>query len=502
MIGELKPEISLTRMENVNNKNEIDGLLNINRTFKGGIVFVNTITTGRVRDIPDDAVLSFIDRIKNDYFIIVSAYKNKSLEDKIETLNLPNLVTANNYISSIDDLIYILSKVDYIITSDSGITHLAEALNVPCGSVFNVVTPLERTKPYNFSEQMMVEFEMPGVCKTPCYIHALEDSDECPGMNAANIKESDHQKYRKYAPCMENFTGEHMLLLLDSLVSKFTKKLSEIETTEFDDIINNNIFRKDVFDSIPEKTSKILDFGCHQGELLLRLRRDNNCSDLYGIEINAESKVIFEKYLDGHWIIDLGDEDAELEDKYLNYFNYIIMHDVVEHLYDPWYVVGKLRKYLAIDGKLIVVVPNLQYWGILDQIINGKFPYGAGGLMNEDHIRWFTCSSIIELSIMAGYEVDYFLPLFPPGTDLLAYNENSEKKVLQLPPVENRDSDQTGIEISFSDDLKKNYYLFLANKILLVLNNTDKPVELKKLMVGDLQKRKEAVNIDFKCTLG
>ncbi|MBU1169635.1 MAG: methyltransferase domain-containing protein [Proteobacteria bacterium] len=464
------------------------------------VVFLSTTTTGRVRDIPVHTVLSFIDAAKKDYSFIVSAYNNKNLENEIHKLSLPNVVLPDEHIKTIDGLIYLLSVVDYVITSDSGITHLAEALETPCGSVFNVVTPVERTKPYEFSEEMMVEFEIPGVCKTPCYVHALEESQECPGMKWQN--EIEHTAVRRiYAPCMLNLTGEHLMMLLDSLSTKFRKEVQQSEFSEIDSIIENNVFRKDVYNVVPEGSAKILDFGCNQGELLFRLRRDKHCTDLYGIEINEDSKVLFDKYLDGSWIIDLGDKDAELDDNYLNYFNFIILHDVVEHLYDPWYVVEKLRKYLAPEGKIVVVVPNIQYWGILEQIVNGSFPYGAGGLMNEDHIRWFTCSSIIELALIAGYEIDYFLPLFPPGTDLSGYNERRIHKALRFPPAENGENGKCEVQITFDMDLKKNYYLFLANKILLVCRNSPKPVCLKRLTVGGLQERKKALNINFKCNM-
>ncbi len=490
----LKPEISTCRMDNAENKRTIDERLKNEKK----IVFVNPVTTGRVRDIPDAAVLDFVDRIKDDYLIIVSTYKNLPLNEAIERLNLSNVISADQYISHIDDLVYLLSCVDYIITSDSGITHLAEVLEIPCGSVFNVVTPEERTKPYIFSEQLMVEFEIPDVCKTPCYIHALEDSELCPGMEWKN-KEVGVSKTGRYAPCMDNFTGEHLVVLFDALIEKFDRKRNEVST--IDDIISANVFRSDVYDIIPEEAVKILDFGCHQAELLLRLKRDKGCRDLYGIEIHDTHKDIHEKYLDGYWVIDLGDQKAELEESYLNYFNYIIMHDVVEHLYDPWYVVEKLRKYLSNDGKIVMVVPNLQYWGIVNQIVNGDFPYGAGGLMNEDHIRWFTCKSIIELALLSGYSIDYFTPLFPPGTDLSQYEQKNIKKQLKLPPDESQANAEQFIDINFRDDLKKNYYLFLANKILLLCSNTDRPVDPKQLIVGELQKRKDNSGIDFKCKL-
>ena len=71
------------------------------------------------------------------------------------------------------DLICIVRKADMILTTDSGITHIAEALDTPCATIFNVVTPEERVSPYLFSDYATIEFELPGVCRVPCYVHAL-----------------------------------------------------------------------------------------------------------------------------------------------------------------------------------------------------------------------------------------------------------------------------------------------------------------------------------------
>lgn len=218
-VADMRPEISPCFMEKVNN-NCIDELLEELRTFDKPVVFVSAMTTGRVRDLPIDAIVEFIALAKNDYSFVVSTYNNKNLDAEIKKVNLQNVVTTSGYINNIDELIYLLTNIDYVITSDSGITHLAEALEIPCGSVFNVVTPEERTRPYKFSEQMKIEFEISGVCKAPCYVHALKDSQNCPGMKWKNENENKNV-YRTYAPCMENFSGEYLKLLIESLVSKF-----------------------------------------------------------------------------------------------------------------------------------------------------------------------------------------------------------------------------------------------------------------------------------------
>lgn len=186
------------------------------------VVFVSTVTSGRVRDIPDKALLDFIVLASTSYSLIVSTYKKDALCKMIEGMKNPSVTTTENIITDVTDLIYLIQRMDYVLTSDSGITHLSEGLQIPCGSIFNVVTPAERIKPYLFSEDLMIDFEIQGVCKTPCYVHALEENAECPGMREMN-KRVGQKIFWDYPPCMENMQGSYLMLLLDAVREKFHK---------------------------------------------------------------------------------------------------------------------------------------------------------------------------------------------------------------------------------------------------------------------------------------
>ena len=72
---------------------------------------------------------------------------------------------------------------------------------------------------------------------------------------------------------------------------------------EIDRIIERNIFREYAFNFIPESSTRILDFGCNHGELLLRLRRDKMCRELYGIDINEKLQYVIDNFLDGGCVI-------------------------------------------------------------------------------------------------------------------------------------------------------------------------------------------------------
>lgn len=247
-------------------------------------------------------------------------------------------------------------------------------------------------------------------------------------------------------------------------------------------IIEKGLFRRSVYDLIPEKSRRIFDIGYGDGALLMRLKRDKGCEELYGLEINERSHANLEGLLDGNFQNFFPDQP--LDDKYKGFFSHIVMHDVVEHLYNPYDFLMHVRRYLAEDGRIIMVTPNLQYWDIVHAILQGDFPYGCGGLMNEDHVRWFTMKSLVETAILGGLAVEkaiWSLPQAVRRENIDLINSARELKVLQMPPdgqsVGNRinpfpamawmmNFDQ--VDVRFARDIRPHLIQFLAVKLILV----------------------------------
>lgn len=202
-------------------------------------------------------------------------------------------------------------------------------------------------------------------------------------------------------------------------------------------IVKSGLQRNEVFDIIPERASRILDVGYGDGCLLMRLKHQKACTEVFGIEI--QPRKLLDEHLDGNWSIDLTDPSQNLGEPYENFFNYIILHDVLEHIYNPWGFLQTIRTYLADSGKCIVVSPNAQYWELPYALLSGEFPYGVHGYWNEDHIRWFTLKSLTEVALLAGFRVDESLLLYPesmsrfqkPFNTLMA---RGEEGTLDLPP--------------------------------------------------------------------
>lgn len=271
--------------------------------------------------------------------------------------------------------------------------------------------------------------------------------------------------------------------------------MQENTNQEINQIIERNLFREPVYNIVEQGSTRILDFGCNEGELLLRLQRDKGCSELYGVEINEKCKNVLERHLTKSWIMDLGEEENELGSEFEGFFNYIVLHDVIEHLYDPWYVLAKLRKYISSSGKLIIVTPNPQYWQIYYLLGQGWFPYGVGGgLMNEEHIRWFPYNSLLELVSLTGFKAEYTNLMFPPEVDPSELSSDKKHKSLKLPVAETGFKEDIEMEIKFKEGSEHIFQLFLANKFMVVCSPEEYAPKPRKIFFEQLAKLRDELD--------
>jgi len=140
---------------------------------------------------------------------------------------------------------------------------------------------------------------------------------------------------------------------------------------------------------------KILDVGCATGYLGLYLRKNFDV-DIIGIDNQdyhldkARKLKVYSALIN----LDLNSFDDEL-DKYISYFDRIVICDVLEHLNHPMEVLTKLSKFLKPDGKFLVDVPNIAHASIKYNLLLNNFNYTTMGLLDESHLRFYTKNSII-----------------------------------------------------------------------------------------------------------
>lgn len=85
-----------------------------------------------------------------------------------------------------------------------------------------------------------------------------------------------------------------------------------------------------------------------------------------------------------------------------------VFGDTLEHLRDPWKVLGRINKNMRLHGGglLVACVPNAQHWSIQMRLNNGAFRYEDSGLLDRTHLRWFTRVTLIELFESTGFTIN------------------------------------------------------------------------------------------------
>jgi len=163
-----------------------------------------------------------------------------------------------------------------------------------------------------------------------------------------------------------------------------------------------NSYSVEIENLIPP-ASKVLDVGCTTGMLAKALRKKN--AEVFGIDIDSASLKEASKYCKRVYLIDvddLGDLDKKLKGEK---FDAIALGDILEHLKYPAVLLRHLNKYLKPNGKIIAKIPNSAFIWLRFRFFFGNFSYQkGGGLMDEDHIRFFSFNSAKQLFLDSGYE--------------------------------------------------------------------------------------------------
>lgn len=189
-----------------------------------------------------------------------------------------------------------------------------------------------------------------------------------------------------------------------------------------------NLFKKDRDESI-----NVLEIGCGTGATLLYIKNLYKNANLYGIEKGKNSAKI------ASTCADIINEDVEkvIFPYEENFFDYIILGDVLEHLKDPWELLKKINLYLKSDGHILAVIPNIMHISVIREIINGSFTYEEEGILDKTHLRFFTLNEISKMFVMANLQLEEVHPI-QYYTQQPEEEEALIKKLCEITSEENR----------------------------------------------------------------
>ncbi len=166
----------------------------------------------------------------------------------------------------------------------------------------------------------------------------------------------------------------------------------------------NNIHNVDVLNMMRPGLPSVVEVGSSSGALALAYRANNPATKYTGIEIVEEyaeasrpncSDVICGNVEHLSDAVFAGLADAQCW----------VFADALEHLYDPWKLLKRIRLNAAGPLEIVACIPNIQHWGIQSCINSGNFLYQDSGLLDRTHIRWFTRVSILHMFQSCGYQV-------------------------------------------------------------------------------------------------
>lgn len=142
--------------------------------------------------------------------------------------------------------------------------------------------------------------------------------------------------------------------------------------------------------------SKVLDVGCATGELAKALHRHKKCR-IVGMEYDDEGIAACRKsqVFDGVVKVDLNHLKANDFPMFKNGFDYIILGDVLEHLYNPSEVLDELKSFLKPEGYFLLSIPNVAHASIKANLLLNDWSYTELGILDKTHLRFFTASSIV-----------------------------------------------------------------------------------------------------------
>lgn len=185
---------------------------------------------------------------------------------------------------------------------------------------------------------------------------------------------------------------------------------------------------------------KIMEIGCACGATLMTIKNYNPSACLYGLELSEEAAFVASNFAK----VESGDFEVMERADFEGSFDYVLMGDVLEHLFDTDKALSKVYRWLKPGGSLIVSVPNIANITVLAQQLQGGWEYTDAGILDETHVRFFTERTIQKYLQRNGYKVQMVARKSVKYGDML---DALCKELLQLRTVKVTKEDLTNFQI-------------------------------------------------------
>ncbi len=202
----------------------------------------------------------------------------------------------------------------------------------------------------------------------------------------------------------------------------------------------NDIMRLDlqIIASWIEPGSKVLDLGCGEGDLLYFLKENKKVVGT-GIE-RVESKVA--RCIEKGLTILQGDINEEVVDYPDNTFDYVILSQTLQQVYEPSILIQSL---LRIGKKGIVSFPNFSYLSVRFQLLLT----GYAPITKQLPYEWYDTPNIRVITLK----------------DFRKFSKETGFQIIKEVAINTQNHDRKGKIIKFMPNLFATYGIFLIGKV-------------------------------------
>jgi len=154
---------------------------------------------------------------------------------------------------------------------------------------------------------------------------------------------------------------------------------------------------------------RVLDVGCSSGYLARPLVA-RGCT-VVGLELDPTAAAVAREVCEDVLVGDV--ETMELPFA-PGSFDVVLCGDLIEHLRDPEAFLGRVRRLLRAEGRVVLSTPNVANWAMRLGLLAGRWRYTERGILDRTHTHLFTRSTLVETLERAGYrvvELDFTVPL-------------------------------------------------------------------------------------------
>ena len=293
-------------------------------------------------------------------------------------------------------------------------------------------------------------------------------------------------------------------------ISKFNDLLSENELKFLDKwkIKKENIgtCRKDLIDlmNLASRDLNVFEVGSGIGKTLLEINNINANAKLFAIEKNEQAAIIAQNFAE----VIIGDvEKTELPYKD-QFFDYVILNDVLECIYNYEELLLKIKPLLKNSGKLLVSCKNVQNSEVLKNLLKGKW---EGENSRPETIRFFAINELKKIFDQCGYIIikycrnvlesekeiqDFNKKLIESALIDDIFNFQSYQWIFELSPKIEENTDLKIIKLL--NDLQRNEISDIESaEILKCLINLEVNAEKLFLLINDMDGNTEKAIVEI-----